>query len=67
MTIIEELKNKITELQNKISEIQNQCSHPESSLEKEYKGITGNYDPSADSYWIEFHCQLCDKQWMEDQ
>lgn len=27
----------------------------------------GNYDPSADSYWIEFVCPDCHKKWIEEQ
>jgi uncharacterized lipoprotein len=27
---------------------------------------TGNYDPSSDKYWTEFHCALCDKRWSKD-
>ena len=41
------------------------CKHP--NLEKTHKSNTGNYDPSADSYWIEFKCPDCNKFWMEDQ
>ena len=67
MSIVKKLQNEIKYLQNQIREIQNECSHPESCLVKEYKGNTGNYDPTADCYWINFHCKLCDKKWSEDQ
>lgn len=46
-------------------ELQAICSHP--SATKKSRGSSGNYDPSADSYWIEFKCPDCNKFWMEDQ
>lgn len=46
-------------------ELQSTCSHPAAS--KKHCGNSGNYDPSADSYWIEFKCPDCGKRWMEDQ
>jgi len=46
-------------------EIQEQCPHENCS--EEYKGNSGNYDPTADSYWIEFRCADCDKFWIEEQ
>jgi len=65
--IIESLKNQIKEIQAKIEKIQEDCSHPPLVLQKIHKSNTGNYDPSNDSYWIDFHCQLCDKRWRQDQ
>lgn len=46
-------------------ELQASCSHPSAS--KKHCGNSGNYDPSADSYWIEYRCPDCNKRWNEDQ
>lgn len=48
-----------------VRELQALCSHPTAS--KENRGSSGNYDRSADAYWIEFRCPDCGKFWMEDQ
>jgi hypothetical protein len=48
-----------------LANLQAACTHP--NVEKEYKSNTGNYDPSADHYWIEFRCPDCRKRWNEDQ
>jgi hypothetical protein len=61
----EEIQYIIVEKQNILKEIQNICNHP--NVSKEYKANTGNYDSSADRYWINFHCPDCDKRWQEDQ
>lgn len=68
----EEIRNWRVDVQRTINEnhstlkwIQHKCTHPD--VTKEYKANTGNYDPSADRYWINFHCPDCDKRWMEDQ
>jgi len=41
------------------------CSHPEMHLSKEYGSNTGNYDPTSDSYWINYSCECCGKRWTE--
>jgi hypothetical protein len=46
-------------------DLQHLCQHPNAS--KKYCANTGNYDPTADSYWIEFKCLDCHKRWIEDQ
>lgn len=46
-------------------DLQSTCKHP--AVTKKYQGSSGNYDPSADCYWIEFKCPDCGKRWMEDQ
>jgi hypothetical protein len=46
-------------------ELQNLCTHPNTS--KKYACSSGNYDPTADSYWIEFRCPDCNKFWTVDQ
>lgn len=46
-------------------DLQKQCNHV--NVDETYKGNSGNYDPSADSYWIEYKCSDCGKFWREDQ
>lgn len=46
-------------------DLKNICLHPAAS--KKYRGNSGNYDPSADSYWVEYKCPDCGKFWCEDQ
>ena len=57
--------DKLAMLQGQLATLQELCQHP--NVEKTYKGNTGNYDPSADSYWIEWKCPDCKKYWMTDQ
>lgn len=45
--------------------LQAECTHP--NVVKKYDANTGNYDPTADSYWIDFTCPDCRKRWREDQ
>lgn len=66
MNIIDEYLEQISELQKKIEAIQNRCLHPQQALEKKHGANTGNYDPSSDCYWTDFHCKLCQKKWVED-
>lgn len=56
---------KQVKLSEELYELQTICTHPD--VIKEYKGNTGNYDPSADSYWIDWHCPDCRKAWRTDQ
>lgn len=65
--IIAKLKVEVAELQKKIAEIQRLCSHPVSARTMSSGGSTGNWDRSQDCYWVDHHCQLCDKQWREDK
>lgn len=57
--------NKISKLSDQLMELQSLCSHPD--VTKKYGGNTGNYDPSADCYWIDWRCPDCDKRWTTDQ
>lgn len=68
----EEIKHKYTLIQKNIDkwyqkekELQNICPH--TNVNKKYESNTGNYDPTADSYWITFHCPDCNKRWQTDQ
>lgn len=67
MSIIKDLQDQIEVLQNRIKKIQDECNHPHACVDKKYDGSSGNYDPTADCYWINHHCQLCDKRWTTDQ
>lgn len=66
MNAVATLKTQIADLEARVSEIQTQCSHPAAALTKKHGASTGNYDPSNDGYWTEFHCGLCDKHWTEE-
>lgn len=57
------IKDTIEELHRVIKFLQDDCQHK--NLNKEYKSNTGNYDPSCDSYWIEYECLDCGKRWDE--
>jgi hypothetical protein len=48
-----------------IEALQTTCTHP--NVSKVYTGNSGNYDPSADSYWVMCTCPDCGKAWWEDQ
>ena len=56
---------RINELYDHIEQLRLACTHPDKT--GECKGNTGNYDPSADSYWIDWYCPDCGKKWMTDQ
>lgn len=66
MTIIAKLRAEIAERQSKIAAIQAECSHPIAALTETKGANTGNYDPSSDCYWTDYHCGLCDKGWRVD-
>jgi len=58
---IEEIEHLIKLLHDKERKIQKECSHPD--VNKEYGSDTGNWDPSADSYWVNYTCPDCKKSW----
>ncbi len=66
MNNVKELKIEKQKLQDCIDRIQKACSHPEDCVTKKHHGDTGNWDPSDDSYWTTFDCDLCEKHWMLD-
>lgn len=61
----ESIDRREDKLAKELIKLQSLCNHP--NVKKEYKSNTGNYDPSADSYWIEFRCPDCRKRWIEEQ
>jgi hypothetical protein len=62
---VDALEKQINILENKKEKLMNKCKH--NNAVREYKGNTGNYDPSRDSYWIEYRCYDCGKFWTTDQ
>ena len=65
MNMIDDLKAQIKVLEAKIEQIQKECVHPMSARTHVSKGSSGNYDPTADCYWTEHTCNLCQKRWTE--
>lgn len=55
----------IKEMSDHIEQLRLLCTHPDKT--GECGGSSGNYDPSADAYWIDWHCPDCGKKWMTDQ
>lgn len=51
----------------KLAEKELQDSCPHGNVDEKYKGNSGNYDSSANSYWIEYCCLDCGKFWTEEQ
>ena len=49
----------------KLYEIQESCTHPKDSVHSEFGSNTGNYDPSADTYWTDYYCEDCGKRWTK--
>ena len=59
------IQREIDEKYKKLHSHQEQCKHLKAT--KKYCSNTGNYDPSQDSYWIDFYCETCLKRWSEKQ
>lgn len=59
------IRDKLDKLYEQLAELQTLCPHPD--VTKKYGGSTGNYDPNADCYWIDWNCPDCDKIWSTDQ
>lgn len=62
---IERLNSKIQKLREDIKQVQEDCPHVD--LTYKYWGSSGNYDPSADSYGVDWNCGDCGKSWTTDQ
>lgn len=67
MSRVIEIKAEIQKLVDQLDSIQADCSHPKGALKTKHGSSTGNYDPTSDSYWTDYHCTICDKKWTEDQ
>jgi len=59
------IEKKLAELEQRLAQLQETCTHP--LVDKKFGANTGNYDPSADSYWINWRCPDCNKRWRTDQ
>ncbi len=57
------LTDKIVALKAELAVHQEKCRHPERHRTYKYRSNTGNYDPTQDFYWTEYHCELCLRQW----
>jgi hypothetical protein len=62
-TRIRALMLKIQKATDEIKLIQLECDHPPATLTEKFGGNTGNYDPSADCYWVDRTCGVCCKFW----
>lgn len=60
---LESKRKKLRELEEEIEVLQSNCPHP--GLNEKHDSNTGNWDPSDDSYWIDYHCKICEKQWRD--
>lgn len=60
------INDKMITLQNELKEVREKCDH-QGDLTYTYYGSSGNYDPSADCYWIDWHCKDCGKRWSTSQ
>jgi hypothetical protein len=59
-----EKKEQISILHQDIKILQEDCKHEDYAYKN--KGDTGNWDRGDDSWWTEFKCNTCQKQWHED-
>ena len=59
------ITDKIDNLRSQLVDLQTVCPHTD--VTKKFCGDTGNYDPSADLYWIDWYCPDCGKRWRTDQ
>ena len=59
------LLRKVERIQMEFDVLQLECTHV-NDVQK-YRGNTGNYDPTADCYWIVHTCSDCGKRWITDQ
>jgi len=62
---IQDKLDLISKIYKEIKEIQSTCMHD--GLIGEYGANTGNYCRQDDSYWVDFMCPECGKEWAEDQ
>lgn len=58
-------RTKIDKANMKIGELQTSCTH--TGVLYKFRGNTGNYDPSDNSYWIEWDCPICTRRWTTPQ
>ena len=56
----DKITSKISSLTQQLCELREECPHE--NITYKYFGSNGNYDTSANSYGIDWHCQDCDKR-----
>lgn len=61
----EKLQDKLIRIGVKIKQLREECPHK--GVYYSYGASTGNYDPSANSYWVDFNCPHCGIQWRVNQ
>lgn len=54
---ITDLRSMISQAQSLIREVQRNCPHDNVTVA--HRANSGNYDPSADSYWVDVDCLDC--------
>lgn len=59
------LRGRRETINREIAEVQTLCKHPSAS--EEAGASAGNYDPSADRYWVNHECSDCGKRWSTPQ
>lgn len=59
------IKRQIYELNVQLRAHQDKCKHLRATYVN--RANTGNYDPSADSYWTDWSCPTCLKKWNTAQ
>ena len=62
---VTQLDQQIEELVRQRNELRSRCRHLHAVAK--YGSNTGNYDPTQDCYWVDFHCYDCGRRWREDQ
>lgn len=60
------IKDKIETLQDELKAVQDKCDH-KGNLTYKLWGSSGNYDPSADYYGMDWRCEDCGKTWHTSQ
>lgn len=60
----ESIDKREEKLAKELAKLQSICQHP--NVLSKHDSNTGNYDPSADSYWIDYTCPDCRKRWRKD-
>ena len=58
------IHKKLEHYADELAKLQKSCKHP--NVTHEHHSNTGNYDPSADCYWTEYHCPDCWAHWTEN-
>ena len=58
------IQKKRSELYAELLQLQESCTHPDETLTKIAHENSG-YD--YQDYWYDFHCEICDKRWREEQ